>query len=310
MAKLSIVVPVYGEGEALGELIARTAKVLEAREIADWEIILVNDGSPGRCWEHIVSLSRQRDNVRGINLQRNFGQHNALLAGISASSGQIVITIDDDLQHPPEEIPKLLEALRPGVDLVYGVPAAARHSRWRNVTSLFGKTVLASVMGARVAETISAFRAFRGSLRGVLADYRSPYVSIDVILNWGTSGVVGTPVRHDPRRTGRSQYTFLRLLRHWINMVTGFSVWPLRVASLMGFSFLCFGFAVLLFVLVRYFREGGSVPGFPFLACIVTLFAGAQLFALGVIGEYLARLYFRSLDRPPFVIKDTVNLER
>jgi glycosyltransferase involved in cell wall biosynthesis len=241
-------------------------------------------------------------------MQRNFGQHNALLAGILASRGEVVITMDDDLQHPPEEIPRLLEALQPGVDLVYGVPTAAQHRPWRNMTSAVGKLALASVMGAHVAPLISAYRAFRGSLRTAFANYRSPYVNIDVILSWGTSAVVGIPVRHEARQSGRSQYTLRRLLFHWWNMVTGFSVWPLRVASLTGFVFLCFGFAVLVVVIVRYLG-GGSVPGFPFLACIVTLFAGAQLFALGIIGEYMARLYFRSLDRLPFLIKSKINVE-
>ncbi|MGH9365776.1 MAG: glycosyltransferase family 2 protein [Thermoanaerobaculia bacterium] len=308
MTRVSVVVPVYGDGAALDELVGRIAATLDAQGLAPWDVILVDDGSPGPCWQRIVELTKQRGNVRGIEMQRNFGQHNALLAGILASRGETVVTIDDDLQHPPEEIPRLLKALQPGVDLVYGLPAAVRHGPWRNLTSAVGKLVLASVMGARIAPLISAFRAFRGSLRGVLAGYRSPYVNLDVILNWGTSGVLGVSVRHDSRKSGRSQYTVRRLVLHWVNMVTGFSVWPLRVASLTGFVFLCFGFAVLVVVIVRYLG-GGSVPGFPFLACIVTLFAGAQLFALGIIGEYMARLYFRSLDRLPFLIKSKINVE-
>ncbi len=306
-SSVSVVVPVFGQGECLEELVAGVRDVLRA-SAAELEFILVNDGSPAAAWDRIVSIAAGSPDVRGIDLVRNFGQHNALLAGIRASRGAIVVTMDDDLQHPPAEVPRLVEAVEKGADLVYGTPTEDRHAGWRNATSVLGKTLLRTVFGASMAGRISAFRAFRGGLRRVFEDFRSPYVSMDVLLSWGAVRVESVTVRHDARRRGPSQYTFVKLVRHWLNMVFGFSTWPLRVASVTGFAFLLFGGAVLAWVLGRYLVLGGSVPGFPFLACLITIFSGVQLFSLGVIGEYMARLYVRGLDRPPYVVRATVNL--
>jgi undecaprenyl-phosphate 4-deoxy-4-formamido-L-arabinose transferase len=237
---------------------------------------------------------------------RNYGQQNALLMGIRAARNEIIITIDDDLQNPPEEIPKLLDKLAEGIDVVYGKPQRQQHGLWRDMASTVTKLALQGAMGAATARDASAFRAFRTQLRDAFADYKSPYVSIDVLLTWGTTRFTAIEVRHDPRLVGASNYTFRKLVVHALNMMTGFSTWPLQAASLMGFGFTLFGIAVLLFVLGRYVMLGGSVPGFPFLASIVAIFSGAQMLALGIIGEYLARMHFRMMGRPSSVIRNTV----
>lgn len=305
---ISVVVPVYGDGTALSELAARASTTLGAAD-EEWELIFVNDGSVGPAWDRIRELAASSSSVRGIDLVRNFGQHNALLAGIRASRGEVIVTMDDDLQHPPEEMLLLIREVREGADLVYGTPREQAHKVWRNATSIAGKAILSTVFGASMARQISAFRAFRGSLRRHFEEFRSPYVSIDVLLSWGAVRVRSVSVRHEPRRVGPSQYTLRKLVGHWLDMVVGFSTWPLRAASLLGFAFLIFGGVVLVWVLSRYLLTGASVPGFPFLACIVTIFSGVQLFSLGVIGEYLARMYVRILDRPPYVIESRVNFE-
>jgi undecaprenyl-phosphate 4-deoxy-4-formamido-L-arabinose transferase len=158
-------------------------------------------------------------------------------------------------------------------------------------------------MGVRLASQISAFRAFRADLRSAFETYSGPYVSLDVLLSWGSSKFGGVTVEHAPRREGHSNYTFRKLVVFALDMTTGFSAWPLRAASAVGFFFTLFGGAIMLYVLFRYVLHGSSVPGFPFLASIASLFAGAQLFALGVMGEYLARLHFRSMGRPPSVVR-------
>jgi undecaprenyl-phosphate 4-deoxy-4-formamido-L-arabinose transferase len=133
--------------------------------------------------------------------------------------------------------------------------------------------------------------------------YEGSFVSIDVLLTWGTSRFAATPVRHERRKRGDSGYTFRKLITHAMNMMTGFTTLPLQLASLIGFGFTLFGFGVLAWVLLRYFTYGDAVPGFPFLASIVALFSGAQLFALGIIGEYVARIHFRTMQKPPYVIR-------
>jgi len=268
------------------------------------EIIFVNDGSRDTSWETISALSRTYDAVRGINLMRNYGQHNALLCGIRAARYDVIVTMDDDLQNPPEEIPSLLAKLVEGYDVVYGTPKHEQHGLWRDLASQVTKQVLQSSMGAETARSISAFRAFRTQLRSAFAAYQSPYVSIDVLLTWATTRFTAIPVRHDRRQIGVSNYTFRKLIIHALNMMTGFSTWPLQLASLIGFAFTLIGIAVLILVVGRYLVQGDSVTGFPFLASIIALFSGAQLFAIGIIGEYLARMHFRMMERPTYAIRE------
>jgi glycosyltransferase involved in cell wall biosynthesis len=302
---VSVVIPVFGDGAELDELTARIAHVFTPRRTS-WEVILVDDGSPPQTWEAISALAATQPNVRGISLARNFGQHNALLAGIRAASGHVVVTLDDDLQHPPEEIPRLLDALD-GYDVVYGTPVERVRGLVRNLAAVVSKAALASVVGASHARHIGAFRAFRSVLRSVFHEYDSPYVSIDVLLSWSANRIAAVPVKYAPRRRGRSGYRLWPLVTLTVNMVTGFSVWPLRIASIVGLAFAGLGAVVLAFVLVRYLTAGTAVPGFAFLASIIAIFSGAQLFSLGVIGEYLARMYFRALDRPAFIVRSTAN---
>jgi undecaprenyl-phosphate 4-deoxy-4-formamido-L-arabinose transferase len=269
----------------------------------DYEIVLVNDGSSDSSWERIESLVRTRPSVRGIDLMRNFGQHNALLAGIRAARFEIVVTLDDDLQNPPEEMPKLLEALDESHDVVYGTPIRPEHGLGRGIGTWLTKLALQSAMGSDIARKVSPYRAFRRDLRDAFSSYHGSYVSIDVLLAWGTTRFATVPVQHVRRETGRSNYGFRKLAVHALNMATGFSTRPLRLASFVGFFFALFGLGVLIEVVVRRFVQGSPVPGFTFLASIVAIFAGAQLFALGIIGEYIARMHFRLMDKPPYVIR-------
>ena len=158
-------------------------------------------------------------------------------------------------------------------------------------------------LGVESARKVSGFRAFRLVLRSALDEFNGPYVNIDVMLTWATTRVAGVPVRHAPRRVGRSNYTIRGLMRHTLNMLTGFSILPLRVSSVVGFALTLFGVAALGLVLGRYLLFGVVVPGFSFLASIIIVFSGTQLFALGVMGEYLARMHFRLLGRPTYAIR-------
>lgn len=304
MESLSIVIPVYRGAENLPELTAELAQVLPTLA-QHYEAILVDDGSPDNSWLVIQQLARQYPWLRGIGLMRNYGQHNALLCGIRAAQYNLIVTMDDDLQHPPTEIHKLLDKLDEGYDVVYGSPAQEQHGLWRDLASQITKIALQSSMGVDIARSVSAFRAFRTPLRDAFTSYHSPNVTIDVLLTWGTTRFAAVTVPHVERRHGTSNYTFRKLARHAINMITGFSVLPLQFASLTGFLFTLFGLLVLVYVIGRYLIQGTPVEGFPFLASIITIFAGAQLFALGIIGEYLARIHIRMMDRPVYTVRST-----
>jgi glycosyltransferase involved in cell wall biosynthesis len=304
MRRISVVVPVYNSSAVLPLLVKELETVLPSCS-GCFELILVNDSSPDNSWDVMRELAQRHAWIRPINLMRNFGQHNALLCGIRAVNYEVVVTMDDDLQNPPEEIPKLLEKLEHGLDVVYGVPDNEQHGMLRDLASRMTKLVLQNAMGAEIARNISAFRVFRTQVREAFQQYRGPFVSIDVLLTWGTTRFGAVTVRHDSRRAGISGYTVRKLIAHALNMMTGFSVLPLQLASVTGFSFTVFGLLTLAFVIGRYFIYGSPVPGFPFLASIVALFSGAQLFALGIIGEYLARMHFRMMDRPAYTVRST-----
>jgi len=300
---VSIVIPVYNSDAILMDLVARLYPVLVANYDL-YELILVNDGSKDDSWGVICSLVEKYPWIRGINLMRNFGQHNALLCGIRLARYEAIVTIDDDLQHPPEEIPNLTDKLNQGFDVVYGPPMHQQHGLWRDLASIITKTSLQATVGVETARMASAFRAFRAEVRNAFDDYRGSFVSLDVLLTWGTSRFTAVHVRHDPRRAGISNYTFLKLVHHALNMITGFSTLPLQLASIIGLSFTFFGLMILLYVIGNYFIHGGSVAGFTFLASIIAIFSGVQLLMLGIFGEYLARIHFRSMDRPSCVIRE------
>jgi undecaprenyl-phosphate 4-deoxy-4-formamido-L-arabinose transferase len=305
ISSLSIVIPVFNATPTIDALSERLLPVLRGMNLP-FEVIFVNDGSRDDSWTRIDALTRLHAEVVGIDLRRNYGQHNALLCGIRAARHDVIVTMDDDLQQPPEEIPKLLgEMERTGCDVVYGTTMKEQHGLWRNVAARATRLALRSALGPEIAPLVSTFRAFRTDLRSAFDQYRSPLVSIDVLLSWATNRFTSVRVIRHPRYAGRSNYGFGSLLRHLVNMVTGFSVLPLQIATIIGFVFMLFGIAVLVFVMARYLIEGDAVPGFPFLASIVALFSGAQLFALGIIGEYLGHMHLRTIDRPPYVVRES-----
>jgi glycosyltransferase involved in cell wall biosynthesis len=299
---ISVVIPVYNGSATLSPLIDRLRIVLD-RLATPYEIVLVNDGSPDGSWATIESLALRYSEIVGIDLMRNYGQHNALLCGIRRSRNDVIITLDDDLQQPPEEIPRLLAKLHEGYDVVYGTPKQEQHGFWRNLSSRVTKAALGAATSASVAPMVSAFRAFRASVKPAFADHRSPLLSIDVLLTWATTSFASVTVQRVARRSGVSNYRLRSLVRHTMNMMTGYSLLPLQLATMIGFLFTLFGILVLFFVLGRYLMVGETVAGFPFLASIIAIFSGAQLFALGIIGEYLGRMHLRMMERPAYIVR-------
>ncbi len=301
--KCSIVIPVYRSEQTLDLLIQRLESVLP--NITDeYEVVLVNDGSPDNSWKVIERIADKNPRVRGINLMRNFGQHNATLCGIRAARYEVIIIMDDDLQNPPEEIPKLLAKLNEGYDVVYGVSHKRQQSWIKSLISSFLKRAISYVMGQDAVRDIGAFKAFRADLRKAFDSFTGPDVLVDVLLSWGTNRFASVPVDEAPRAAGKSNYNFFKLVKVFLLVLTSYTTIPLRFASILGFVFTLFGFFVLVYVLVTYFTAG-SVDGFPFISSIIAIFSGAQLFALGIIGEYLARLFERSSGRKTYAIGNT-----
>lgn len=303
---LSIVVPVYNSASTLPQLLARLSAVI-APITSSYEIILVDDGSRDDSWAVMQSLRDQySDHLVAVQLMRNYGQHNTLMCGLGLARGEYVVTMDDDLQNPPEEIPKLLAHIKQqGLDLVYGCPSSRNHAAWRNLGSNivwhFYRTVF------RNPVTPTPFRIMHFQLAKSVMFYDLNFTYLDGLLAWCTSRIGSVEVEHHARAEGRSGYSLGKLVSLALNLYTNFSLIPLQVVSGLGLVTAASGFLVGIFYLVQYLAASIEVPGFASTIIAILVLGGAQLLALGVIGEYLGRLHLNVNRKPQYVIR---NLER
>jgi len=302
---ISIVIPVYRSEQTLPILMERLERVVNRLDEV-YEVVFVCDGSPDKSWDVICQLQEKFPFVRGILLMRNYGQHNALLAGIRSTVGRIIVTLDDDLQNPPEEIPQLLEALKRGFDVVYGAREKEQNGIVRNLSSRLVKQLTRVFLQIPTATSITSFRAFRAHLVDAFDFQQGSCVFVDALLCWGTHKIGSVPVSHIKRQQGRSNYSIPGLVSHAVNLVTSFSTVPLRLSSLLGFVTTSVGVVFFIIVIVAFFWNGRQVPGFTFLAAALTLFAGVQLFVLGIVGEYLARIHTKLMGAPAYLIKESI----
>lgn len=300
---VSVVVPVYRSTSSLYELVARIESTLTGTRL--YEIVLVDDGSPEASWQAILDISSKDPRVRGVRLGRNFGQHNALLAGIRTAKYPLCATLDDDLQNPPEALNELINRLEADdLDLVYGSPYRISQRSHRRLSSWLIRKTLGSALGVEASEHLSSFRVFRTALRGAFADEVGPGISIDYLLAWASTSVGHCTVPHDDRKEGVSGYSVSKLLHFATDTLTGYSTVPLRLSSILGYSATLAGFVLMLFFVLIPWARGGQVAGFAFLATTIVVFAGIQLISLGIIGEYLGRMHFRIMRKPSYFVRD------
>lgn len=297
---ISVVVPVFNSKNTLQELVHQVGSALGEQ---CYELFLVDDGSHDDSWNTIVSIAAMNNFVHGIQLMRNSGQHAALVAGIRATSGEVIVTLDDDLQHPPSEIPKLLSALDRDVDLVYGYPNIVNQTKMRKLVSVFVRSVFRRLFGIRNANLYSSFRAFRSSLKVGFDKYLGDQLSIDPILDWTTDRVSFVSVEHHVRKFGSSNYTFRILLKFFNTTVLLYNQAPLRVAVRVGIVSSVAGLSATLYFIARTIISGSEVPGFPLLASMITFFTGIQLGLIGILGRYLGTIHFRTMNRPTYVVR-------
>lgn len=301
--QISVVVPCYKSVDTLPELVKRLMEELP-RVATDFEIILVVDGSPDDTYAAAREQERLHpDHVRALLLRRNYGQHNALIAGLLRARFPITVTIDDDLQHRPSELPTLLAPLEdPLVDLVYGVAKEEEHGFFRSLASRSVKAALAAA-DVPSANDVSAFRAFRTELRDGFAHVADQFSNLDVLLSWTTTSIRKAKVEMDQRAAGTSNYNFSKLVRHALNMITGYGTVPLKLVTWLGLIVSVFGFGLLVYVVVSYLTGSIEVAGFTTLASLLAMLCGAMMLCIGILGEYLGRLHFRSMQRPTFLVR-------
>ncbi len=305
MVSASLVIPVYRGAKTIGPLVARLEQELDA--IGDFEIVLVNDGSPDDSAEVCRQLAAHKPHVRFVNLARNFGEHNAVMAGLNHCRGGTAVILDDDFQNPPSEVRKLLAELARGFDVVYSRYEKKQHGWFRNLGSRFNDRVATLMLGKPRDLYLSSFKALNRFVIDEVVKYRGPFPYIDGLILRATRNYSTVLCSHSAREEGKSGYTLHKLVSLWLNMFTNFSILPLRLASLLGVGVAALGILAALAFLIERLRHPEIPQGWASLIVTLLLVSGIQLFALGMIGEYLGRLFLKDVGRPQFVVRERVN---
>jgi glycosyltransferase involved in cell wall biosynthesis len=304
--KLSIIVPVYRSQNIVPLLVARVDAMARSLNLhGSFELILVNDASPDGSWEVIKEQAGEFSFIKGISLTKNFGQHNAVMAGLSACSGEIVVIMDDDLQHPPESIPEMVASIEAGADVCYTKYLERKHQLWKKAGSFFNHLVANALIEKPKDLYLSSFKAIRGSIAKEVIKYDGPYVYLDGIILGITRRIVSISIKHGDRHDGEGNYNLRRSISLWLKMATSFSVLPLRFASVIGMIVALLSMLSIISIFIMKFTHPGIATGWPSLIAATLFMGGVQLLFLGVIGEYLGRTYLKINNKPQYVVRET-----
>ena len=310
---ISIVIPIYNSEKILEKLVDELSKAIpEFASEGDFEVILVNDSSPDNSWNILLMLSRQHSWLKALNLRKNVGQHNALMAGLKHASGEKVVLMDDDLQHSPTDIAKLIYGLDDGSDVCYARFSNKKHAWWKVWGSRFNDWTAAVLLDKPYGIALSSFKAIKREIVDQIIKYSGPYVYVDGLILSTTSNIKNVDVSHHPRFTGSGNYGLIKSFFLWSKMVTNFSIFPLRIATFIGatFSFIGLLAGSILIVLKISGLIEVAVMGWTSLACLILFIGGCQLLVLGAIGEYLGRTYIHINGKPQYTVKETLNEPR
>lgn len=309
--EISVVIPVYGSENILEELVSRLVETLESTTSigCNYQIIFVCDNSPDESWRVISELSKDFDQVNGVLLRMNAGQHNALMAGFGVASGKYIITMDDDLQHDPSDIPLLLNSVKNGADVAYARFKDRKHKTWKKLGSSINDVVAGYLLQKPKGVYLSPFRVLREDIKNDVLKYTGPYVYMDGLILGVTRNISMVDVDHHERYEGGSGYSLRKSFSLWLKMATNFSIVPLRITSLMGLIFSGLGFIMALFFVIQKFTTDAMPVGWSSIVVVTLIIGGVQLLALGMLGEYLGRVLLTINSRPQFVIADKVGGE-
>lgn len=306
--KVSFVIPCYRSEHTLPHVIDEIEGTMEKLKQYAYEIILVNDCSPDHTWETIRALCAKKEFIRGINFARNFGQHAALMAGLRSTSGDYVVCLDDDGQTPADEVDKLLTKLEEGYDAVYAQYEHKQHSAFRNLGSKVNE-LMTRVMLEKPAELyISSYFAVKRFVVDDMIRYENSYPYVIGLVLRATRNIANVMVQHREREEGSSGYTFKKLIALWFNGFTAFSVKPLRIATGLGIICACIGFLYGIYTIIKKLINPAVPLGFSSLMAALVFFGGMIMIILGLIGEYIGRIYISMNNSPQYVIRERINI--
>ncbi|WP_113382704.1 glycosyltransferase family 2 protein [Agrobacterium pusense] len=303
---VSVVVPVYRSAEILPALIEQVETELSRIAPDRYELILVNDRSPDQSWKIVKILSEERPWLKGISLRKNAGQHNATMAGLNYANGDVVIVMDDDLQHPPAALGMLVERVRVGADVCYTRYKDRKHSSFKTFGSKVNDLAARFLLKKPKGLYLSSFKAMSSDLVKEIIRYDGPFTYLDALVLAATDSIAVVDIDHGPRAAGQSGYTFKKLFSLWLKMATRSNI-PLRLASAAGFSLSLISMLLFAWVILDRLTFGVSQPGWASTIATLLFVSGVQMFFLGVIGEYVGRIYSRVNHEPQFGVKEVIN---
>ena len=309
MSKLiSFVIPCYRSAETIGKVVAELDAAMGKLPAYTYEIILVNDCSPDDTFEVIRGLCAQREDICGVNLARNFGQHAALMAGFGYTHGEVVVCLDDDGQTPADEVGKLLAGIEEGYDVVYAKYAHMQHSGFRNFGSKVNELMTRVMLGKPRELYLSSYFAASRFVIDEILRYKNPYPYVIGLVLRTTKNITNVEVAHREREVGVSGYTMGKLLGLWFNGFTAFSIKPLRIATAMGCLTACGGFLYGIYTVVKKFVNPNVPIGFSAMMAALVFIGGMIMLMLGLIGEYIGRIYISLNNSPQYVIRECINV--
>ncbi len=310
MKKISYVIPCYKSEQTITGVIDEIRKTMETLSRYTYEIILVNDCSPDNTFQVIETLANQNDNICAINLAKNFGQHAALMAGFHYVKGDILVCLDDDGQTPADEVGKLLQEIENGQDVVYAKYEQKKHSPFRNFGSAVNEKMAQFLLGKPKELYVSSYFAARRFVVDEMLKYDKSYPYVIGLVLRTTKKISNVTVKHREREIGSSGYTIGKLLALWMNGFTAFSVKPLRIATWIGISCAALGFIYGIYTIIKKFINPNVPLGFSSLMSALMFIGGMILFMLGLLGEYIGRVYISMNNAPQYVIRDIVGEDR
>ena len=305
----SFVIPCYNSSESIRHVVELTMEEMEKMNRREFEFVLVNDySSSPKTMPVLKKLAEEYPCVTVLNLAKNAGQHNAIMAGLNYAKGDILIGMDDDMQTHPSQLPYLFEELEKGYDIVYGYYPEKKHSAFRNFGSWVNYISVRILIGKPKELKTSSYWVARKFVRDYVIEYQAPYVYIQGLFLRTTRNISCIPIQHFQREEGESNYTFKRLLKLWSNII-GFSITPLRLTEYCGFGLSLLSIIAAVVVLIRKILNPAMALGWPSLMIVICFFSGIQLMFLGLIGEYIGRMFLGLNRQPQYVIREVIRQE-